>query len=188
MKTAIILHGMPSIEGYFDPDREAESNSHWLPWVQRQLILKNVLAQAIELPTPYEPVYEDWKQTFEQFYIDNNTVLIGHSCGAGFLVRWLSESKVEVGKVILVALWLDLEEEVSSDFFNFDIAPNLVSKTDGIFIFVSNDDDRDTLDSVDILENNLQNISVSRFKNKGHFTYGDMGTQEFPELIDVIFE
>ncbi|MEX2514972.1 MAG: alpha/beta fold hydrolase [Candidatus Paceibacterota bacterium] len=188
MKTAIILHGMPSKEGYFDPEREAQSNSHWLPWVQRQLILKNVLAQAIELPTPYEPVYEDWKRTFEQFHIDEDTILIGHSCGGGFLIRWLSENNTKVGRVVLVAPWLDPDGEVDNDFFDFQIDPELVGKTDGIHIFISEDDDADSLDSLKIIEKKIKNVSVTRFKDRGHFTYGDMGTEEFLELIDVIFE
>lgn len=87
MKTAIILHGMPSEEEYFNPDSSAQSNKHWLPWIQRQLILNKVLAQAIELPSPYQPVYKDWEDFFNQFKIDEDTMLIGHSCGAGFLVR-----------------------------------------------------------------------------------------------------
>ena len=111
MKTAIILHGMPSKEEYFNAESPAQSNKHWLPWVQRQLILNGILAQTVELPEPYEPNYEKWRSVFEQFHIDEETNLIGHSCGGGFLVRWLSENKIKVGKVALVAPWLDPERE-----------------------------------------------------------------------------
>ena len=99
MRTAIILHGMPSKEEYFDPDNESPSNQHWLPWIQRQLILNGVLAQVIELPEPYIPKYGKWASVFEQFKVYAETDLIVHSCGAGFLVRWLSEHKIKVGKV-----------------------------------------------------------------------------------------
>lgn len=58
MKNAIILHGMPSKEEYYDSSAVAQSNMHWIPWVQRQLILEDVLAQAPELPTPFDPRYE----------------------------------------------------------------------------------------------------------------------------------
>jgi hypothetical protein len=37
MKTAIIIHGMPSTEEYYDVNRPASSNCHWLPWIQKQL-------------------------------------------------------------------------------------------------------------------------------------------------------
>jgi uncharacterized protein len=185
MKTAIILHGMPSKEEYFNPDKEAQSNKHWLPWIQRQLILDGVLAQAIELPEPYEPVYEKWAKVFEQFDINEDTILIGHSCGAGFLVRWLSENKIKVNKVVLVAPYLGLDGGVKLDFFDFEIDPKISERTNGLTIFVSNDD-KDILESMDKLKNELENINVIELKNKGHFTLGCMGTKEFPELRDFL--
>lgn len=107
MKTAIILHGMPDKEDYFEPTADAESNCHWLPWLQRQLIVKNILAQTPEMPEPYSPNYEKWCSVFNQFTVSEETNLIGHSCGGGFLLRWLSENKQKVGKVALVAPWID---------------------------------------------------------------------------------
>lgn len=70
MKTAIILHGMPDKEDYYNPKGDAESNCHWLPWIQRQLILRDVLAQTPEMPRPYTPDYESWNHVFNQFEID----------------------------------------------------------------------------------------------------------------------
>jgi len=88
MKTAIIIHGCPTKEEYSDSIRPSPSNCHWFPWLQRQLLLKGVLAQTPEIPDAYEPNYEKWKSMFERFDINEDTLLIGHSCGGGFLVRW----------------------------------------------------------------------------------------------------
>jgi len=108
MKTAIILHGMPDESEFKDPNREASSNCHWYPWLQRQLVLNGILAQTPEMPKAYEPEYDAWKEMFERFDTDEETILIGHSCGGGFIVRWLSENKDKrVGKVVLVAPWID---------------------------------------------------------------------------------
>ncbi len=184
MKTAIILHGMPSKEGYYNPTRNSQSNEHWLPWIQRQLILKSILTQTPELPEPYEPVYEKWLDIFEQFHIDENTILVGHSCGAGFLVRWLSENKMKVGKVALVAPFLDPNrDEVKSDFFHFDIDPLLIDRTDGFKIFYSKDDDKEILTSVEQIKNSIPNIQIEEIAGKGHFTFKDMKTDKFPELL-----
>lgn len=111
MKTAIILHGMPDKEEYFDSKASSSSNSQWYPWLQQQLIINNISTQTPEMPDAYEPDYDKWLNVFNQFKIDQNTVLIGHSCGAGFLIRWLSENNIQVGKVILVAPWMDAEDE-----------------------------------------------------------------------------
>ncbi|MFH1088509.1 MAG: alpha/beta hydrolase, partial [Patescibacteria group bacterium] len=83
MKTALILHGKPSKKGYYDPKRESQSNEHWIPWLQHQLLLRDILAQTPEWPKPYDPNYKDWSDLFSQFKVDKNTILIGHSCGAG---------------------------------------------------------------------------------------------------------
>lgn len=184
MKTAIILPGMPSEEEYFNPDDSAQSNKHWLPWIQRQLILNKVLAQAIELPSPYQPVYKDWEGFFNQFKVDEDTMLIGHSCGAGFLVRWLSENKIKVGKVALIAPFLDPDhDEIQSDFFDFDIDSELSERTRGTAIFYSTDDDQEILTSVSQIKERDINVEIKEFTDKGHFVFGSMKTEKFPELL-----
>lgn len=38
MRNAILLHGLPSKEEYYNPDRPSSSNSHWFPWLQNYLV------------------------------------------------------------------------------------------------------------------------------------------------------
>ena len=185
MKTAVILHGMPSKEEYFDSTSPAQSNKHWLPWIQRQLILNGILAQTIELPEPYTPDYEKWRSVFEQFHTDEETTLIGHSCGGGFLARWLSENKMKVGKVALVAPWLDPERESTTNFFDFKIDRGVPERTKGLAIFVSNDE-KNVLDSVETLKKEWAGVKIIEVSNKQHFTFGGMGTQEFRELREFL--
>ncbi|MDX1608464.1 MAG: alpha/beta hydrolase [Candidatus Spechtbacterales bacterium] len=185
MKTAIILHGSPSKEEYYNPEFASPSNMHWLPWLQRQLLLEDILAQAPELPKPYMPSYEGWRSVFERFDVNKDTHLIGHSAGAGFLVRWLSENKVEVGNVALVAPWLDTEGEYN-DFLDFSIDGGIVRRSSNIKIFYSTDDDKDVLDSVTTLKDELKEVEFEKFTDKGHFVLSSMGTEEFPELRDFI--
>jgi len=189
MKTAIILHGMPSKEEYFSPGGSPQSTKHWLPWIQHQLILNGILAQTPEFPEPYEPVYEKWASVFEQFAIGEDTMLIGYSGGGGFLVRWLSENKVKVGKVVLVAPFLDSDhDEVKSNFFDFGIDENIAERTQGIFMIFSVDDDREILDSVNRIRSKVKNIQIVELQKGGHFTMSDMKTEEFPELRDLLLK
>lgn len=46
MKNAIILHGGPARAEYYDPKMPSMSDSHWIPWLQAQL-LKNTLRSEI---------------------------------------------------------------------------------------------------------------------------------------------
>jgi uncharacterized protein len=180
MKTAIILHGKPPKEEYFDEATPSPSNLHWLPWLQKQLLQKKVLAQTPELPEPYAPAYAKWRAVFEQFRIDKDATLVGHSCGAGFLLRWLSENKVETGKVALVAPFLDPNRnKVEKDFFLFEMDENLAARTGGVNVFYSTDDGPDILTSVGLIKNRLKDLKFTEFSNRGHFTF----TEKFPELL-----
>jgi len=190
MKTAVLIHGYYNKSEYEDVARPAASNDHWFPWIQRQLLLKGVEAQTPEMPGFYEPNYEKWKEALEMFKPDENTILVGHSCGGGFLVRWLSESNVKVGKVVLVAPWLNPDgysDNLDPEFFNFKIDPNISAKTGGLTVMYSTDDMSTIIKTVETLKSTLQNVEFQEFKNKGHFTLNSMGTEKFPELLEKLF-
>ncbi len=119
MNNAIIIHGTCDEEEYFSDAYPSLSNSHWFPWLQKQLLIKSIFTQTPEMPEAYKPDYEKWKHEFERFSVDKETILIGHSCGGGFLIRWLSENKVEIDKLILVAPWLDPRNRRTTNFQNY---------------------------------------------------------------------
>ncbi len=187
MKTAIILHGKPSKEEYLDPKKPSPSNAHWLPWLQRQLLLHGILAQTPELPEPYEPDYKKWSAMFQQFPLDAGVMLVGHSCGAGFLVRWLSEHEIEVGKVALVAPWIDPNHNRAPAMFGgLHIDADVAARSRGVRLFVSSDDGGEVLATAAALESIIKGIHVQRFSDRGHFTSDDIKTEEFPELRDFL--
>jgi uncharacterized protein len=183
MKNAIILHGMSDSKEEYDGH---ESEHHWIPWVVSSLESMGYSVSAPELPAPYAPVYEAWKSVFEQFEVNEETVLVGHSCGGGFLVRYLSENNTKVNRVVLVAPYLDPDGDHIPEFFDFTIKANLVASTNGVTIFVSKDDDQDIQESVEKIVSACEGVQVREFEDKGHFTLGDMGTREFPELLNII--
>jgi uncharacterized protein len=181
VKTVILIHGRP--------DRNEDppfSGKHWYPWIKSQLEERAISVVLEDMPNAKEPVYSKWKEAFEKHSINEETILIGHSCGGGFLVRWLSENKVGVGKVILVAPWLDPEGEIDKEFFNFEIDPDIAKKTAGLTIMYSSDDFSDILETIEILKVKLVGADYREFTGKGHFTLGDMGTEEFPELLALL--
>ncbi len=183
MKTAIIIHGLPEKEEYYDVKRPASSNCHWLPWIQKQLLLKDIVAQTPEMPVPYNPEYLVWKEMLERFPLTEETILIGHSCGGGFIVRYLSENKVKVGKIVLVAPWLDPDKFLATGMFDFEIDENIVSKTEGITVFSSTNDMEEVQKSISMIKEKVKDIKLIEFKDYGHFCYNDMKTDVFPELL-----
>lgn len=188
MKNAIILHGMPSKEDYYNPNADNESDCHWINWLQRQLMVRDIYTATPEMPLSYRPDYEIWKKEFERYDVTPETILVGHSCGGGFLVRWLSEQPdVAVGKVVLVAPWINVDHEVDIAFFDgLKIDSTLMNRTKGVTIFISDDDDESIHKSVQQIVSEVPGIKRVDFKGYGHFCYGDMKTKEFPELLKEI--
>lgn len=189
MNQVILIHGMPDKEEYYDPNTESSSNRQWLPWAQKELSKKDILTQALEMPHPYNPVYEDHCEVFEQMKISNETILVGHSCGAGFLLRYFSEHpELNPKKIILVAPWIDPEpHELNTGFFDFTIDTSLTDRT-SLVIFYSTDDEESCVKSAEIILEALPNATYHKFDNKGHFTKGDLGTEEFPELLEEVLK
>lgn len=189
MKNAIILHGTCDKEEYYSSEYPSASNFHWLPWLAKQLLIKDIYAVTPEMPHGYTPNYAVWRQEFERFDITPETVLVGHSCGGCFLVRWLSENKdKKVGKVVLVAPWIDPNKTKGedNDFFDFEMDTDLVSRTQGVTIFNSDDDMEAVHSSVKQIMETIQNIKLAEFENKGHFCLSDLGGEAFPELLEEI--
>jgi len=189
MNNAIILHGMPGKDEYYDPSIPSASNLHWLPWLQKQLLINEVNAVTPEIPHAFKPRYDVWKREFERFDIGPNTSLVGWSCGGGFIVRWLSEHKeVVVKNVVLVAPWLDPFREDTTDFFEFEIDIDLAKRTRSLTIFDSNNDSRGVHTSIATIRERVHNVAYKEFHDYGHFDVKSMGTIEFPELLQAILK
>ncbi len=186
MKTAILIHGCCDKEEFFDPVYPSLSNSHWFPWLQRQLTIKGIPTQTPEMPKPYSPEYKKWKPVFEQFPVTTDTILVGHSCGAGFLLRWLSENKMTINKLILVAPWLDPIEK-RKGFLDFEIDENIKRRIKEVHIFYSQDETVEGVEeSIKTIRNIFEKAIMHEFKDKGHFTSEDTQSNEFPELLEII--
>jgi len=184
---AIIVHGMPGRDTYYNPAFPSASNFAWLPWLQKQFTLHDILAETPEMPRPYIPQYEEWRAVFERYPITPETHLVGHSCGAGFLVRWLSEHPdVKVGHVVFVAPWLGDDgvdsEGMDPNFFNFTLDPNLADHTAVTSMIYSTDDEVSDLNSAIRLENELNNLKLLKFTDRGHF----VNVTELPEILPLL--
>jgi uncharacterized protein len=192
MKNAILIPGRPDREQHYDPKRPSNSEDHWFSWLKRQLILQDILTVSIEPPMPFRPRYEEWKREFERFDLTKETILVGHSCGGGFVVRYLSEHKdLEVGRVVLVAPWINPDDDPASDtsdFFDFQIDPDFPSRTRGVIIFNSDDDQKSVQETVVILQAKVKGLDIRQFAGKGHFTLKSLGGPEFPELLAEVLK
>lgn len=189
MSRVIILHGRPDEQECADPQHPSASNDHWIAWLQKQLVIAGHNVQTPEIFDPRHSPYAEWRQEFERHLVDDPMILIGHSRGAGFLVRWLSEHEnIQVEKLVLVAASLVMPVGAhETDFFDFEIDQRLDERVEEFHIFHSSDDTTPSIpESAEILKQHFPNASWHTFNSMGHFCIEDMDTQEFPDLRDAI--
>lgn len=187
MKNAIILHGLYDKNEYHDSRYPSPSNAHWLPWLQRQLQLQGIKADTPEVFLTYKAGWSDWVKEIERYEIGPHTILVGHSMGGGFWIRYLSQKKnLMVGKVILVAPWMDPDGDETDGFFeDFQVDPDIARRTAGLSIFHSDNDMGNVHKSVANLREHIKGMDYREFHGYGHFCYGDMKTHAFPELLEA---
>lgn len=186
VKNAIILHGQPSKEEYYNPAMPSMSNAHWIPWLQGQLLKHDIAVATPEVPLAFAPDYELWQKEVERFDITPETLIVGHSRGGDFWLRWLSEHKSQkVGKVVLVAPSLGHFEKGKNYFGNFELDPNLVGRTAGFSLFASDNDGQSMIDTAKEIREKIRGVHYREF-HLGHFTSRSMGTTEFPELLEEL--
>ncbi len=184
MPLNLIIHGTPDREEFYDPAFPAPAHAHWIPWLHNQFEMNDLHAQAPAMPRAWRPNYEAWKETFEYFPICAESVLVGHSCGGGFLLRYLSENKIRVKRTVLVAPWLDPTKRKDPAFFDFTLDPDLTTRTE-LHLLHSDDDDESIHKSVAQIRESLPDLHYHEYSGYGHFCIGDMGTDAFPELRDI---
>ncbi len=186
MKNAILVHGLIEKWEFEDLQYPTPSNSHWFPWLTKRLMINGIHTAVPEMPKSYHPKYEPWKKEFERFDINEDTLLVGYSCGGGFLIRWLSENTdKKVGKVILVAPWVgtDPNREFDASFFDFGWDSNLAERTTGLTMFSSTNDVEPVQKSIRIIKDRLNDLNIIELENKGHFNTEGLGGEAFPELL-----
>lgn len=187
MKNAILLHGRPSKAEYYDKGVPSASNAHWFAWLQKQLLTHEIKADTPEIPHAYKPQWDIWLREVGRFDIGPETILVGHSTGGGFWIRYLSEHPdIVVGKVVLVAPWLNVNHEDDIDFFDFEMDIEIAKRTESLTVFCSDNDSEDILSTVAYLRKTLPGVRFVDFHDYGHFCYKDLKTDAFPELLNQL--
>ena len=189
MMNCIIIHGCASnVEKEMNPQTRTY-DKHWIPWTKKELISRGIKVETPPMPEPWKPNYEKFKKEFEKYNVDEGSILVGHSCGCAFLVRWLGETKQKISKLILVAPWKipDEDDEFRKAFYIYPIDRNIKSRVNKIMMFTADDEEDEGKESLEIFHQILGG-EVDELKGRGHYTLEDMRTEEFPELVQAILK
>lgn len=178
--------------GVMGPEESWENRTYnatkgWKEWLQFVVKKENdVLMQIPEFPHDHALLmkYDEWASIMDFQDINNDTVLIGHSAGGGFVLKYMSmHPELKVKQIILVAPWIDTENFQPFGFYKGVVLDDkIISQTrNGIDLLMSDDDMPHIQTSFTKIIKNIQNIRVHKFQNRGHFI-----TPELPELMSII--
>lgn len=187
----IIIHGCPSDEEKAMNPEKRTYDKHWIQWTKKELESQGITTLSPLMPEPWRPDYSNYKRFFDKFPVNEETVLVGHSCGCAFLVRWLGETKKKIRKLILVAPWkIPYGEgeryENRKRFYDYPINSKIKDNIKEIVIFTADDEEKDGKKSAKIFHDSLGGKLIE-LKGYGHYCLNDnMKSEEFPELIKEI--
>lgn len=195
-KTQIVfIHGGDSFdttEEFYNSIRSAAYNPYDIEQKKWREAIKTALIDSHEclmprMPNSWNADYTAWSLWFEKIvsYLGEGVILVGHSLGGGFLLRYLSENElpITVSQLHLVAGVVDDVDCPGVGEFGIDIATwkGFKSSIDEVHIWHSTDDTSVPIHHAQRLVFKYPNATTHYFDDRGHFLQS-----EFPELLAVI--
>jgi uncharacterized protein len=141
---------------------------------------------APRFPNAQNARYEEWKIIFEKILplLDDGVILIGHSLGGIFLLKYLSEETVNKKIKATLLLAAPYATEAYDPIITFNIERSFASfrMTAGkIIIYHSRDDVVVPFENAERLKRDLPDAEIKVFEDRGHFN-----DEIFPEIVEDI--
>ncbi len=197
-KQIFIIHGGDTFDTYeeylaalknrqIDFERYRTRTENWKATLPEKLG-EDFEVIAPRMPNSNNAKYLEWKIWFEKFipYLELEIILIGHSLGGTFLVKYLSENDLpkKIKATFLIAPPYDIHLHSSESLCDFK-PPKKLNKFQNqggkIFIYHSKDDPVIPFSNAQKYQKSLPKAELIIFKNREHFNQTD-----FPELVDKI--
>ncbi|HSX24849.1 MAG TPA: alpha/beta fold hydrolase [Candidatus Andersenbacteria bacterium] len=192
----LVVHGGTSFDTYqqyldFIKTREltVETLTQCIDW---RFSLPHELGNAFQVLVPNMPnggnaKYIEWSIWFTRCIslLKGNPIIIGHSLGGIFLVKYLSEHRIQkkLRAVILIAAPFDHTSTVESlhDFALPESLELFEEQAGEIFCFHSKDDPIVPLEENEKYQRKFPNAHIMLYRDRGHFRQ-----ETFPELVQLI--
>ena len=167
--------------------RTYDASAWWADWLQFFVEFEHdVIMQKPYFPHAHMLLmkYDEWEKIMDRQELTPDTVLIGHSAGGGFVLKYLAmHPELKVRQVILVAPYIDVEDIQPFGFYkDLNLSADMMAQTEyGIDIMISDDDFPYIKNSVEKIVKNIPGVRVHNFSGRGHFT-----GPELPEIMPII--
>lgn len=178
------MHFLRTAELDFERFRSAKDN--WKDTMSKKLGRTFEVILPV-MPSKMNAKYADWKIWFNKFvpHMRKGVVLVGHSLGAIFLVKYLSETKLskKIRATILVAAPFD-DKGLQESLGDFKLPKKLERfqrQAGKLYVYHSADDAVVPFDNAKKYMKAFPKATVRTFKDRGHFNQ-----ETFPELVKEI--
>jgi len=140
--------------------------------------LEELLADEFEIIRPSMPCkrnakYLEWRIWLEKFFpfLRDDIILIGHSLGGTFWLKYLAENNfpVKISQLHLVAAAITETNEPLGDFILPNDLGGIAKQVENILLYYSRDDPVVPFSDLEILASKLPQAKKVIFGDKGHF-------------------
>ncbi len=181
-KQILIIHGGTVFDSYDDYLNylrqykiESLADLHFKDWKSQ---LEESLADQFEVIRPSMPCkrnakYLEWVIWLEKFFpfLSDDIVLIGHSLGGTFWLKYLAENDfpVKISQLHLVAAAITETNEPLGDFALPEDLGNVARQVKEVFLYYSKDDSVVPFSDLEVIAKKLPQAKQVIFDDRGHF-------------------
>lgn len=182
MKQVLLIHGYNGVPKIYD-------------WLKVELEKREYIVTIPKFPPQEGVVYNNWKEILNKYknYINKDTIVVGHSIGNEFIIKYLVDNNIDIKLYISLAGFAESFETEGRDDLNRAVKEfltteqeisrfkELVAKRYSIY------SDNDHIVPFEILENYPKMIEAKSMLIKGIGHMGKKsGLESIPEVIEII--
>ena len=195
MQQIIVIHGGTTFQDYDMylkslSEKKLDINRFIYRPMWKELLQDNLGSEyqvlLPSMPNSTNAQYSEWKLWFEHIssLFSDNCILIGHSLGAVFLAKYLSENSLSVkikATVLIAAPYDDDSAEDLTDFKILKLSQRLTEQAGRLVFFNGIDDPIISNSDLNKYQNQLPAAEFKILSAPDHFVRAD-----FPELISLL--
>lgn len=175
-----IIHGV-----YANPD------ANWFPWLKAELEKKGFEVIVPKFPTPLDQSLESWFRVFSQYEnkINEETVMIGHSLGAAFILNYIEKTNKKIKAAFFVAGFhkpLGIQyDELNKSFVDKEFDWSKIKRNCEKFFVIASDNDEYI--SLDVSKESAKNLNAElTIVHNGRHLNKEAGYDKFLLLLNLI--
>ena len=182
MKKVILIHGYNGVPKIYE-------------WLKGELEKIDYTVIIPKFPPQVGVIYKNWKMILDEYknYIDRDTIIVAHSIGNEFIIKYLVENNLDIKLYISLAGFAEVFENEGKDDLNRAVKEFLITEqeinkfkelVDKKYSIYS---DNDHIVPLKVLEKYPKMIDAKSMLIKGIGHMGKKsGLENIPEVIEII--